>query len=68
MNLKTNYRKSSPEPPKILSGSILRNAAFDGVNLTRFPYHLLYEVQANAVRVMVVRHNKRNPDYGLDPL
>ena len=38
---------------------------FRRANLRRFPYHLLYEVHPESVRVMLVRHNKRHPEYGL---
>lgn len=39
---------------------------FRRVNLKRFPYHLVYEVLPNRdqVRVMIIRHNKRNPKFG----
>ena len=30
-----------------------------------FPYHLVFDVMGNVVRVLVVRHHKRHPDYGL---
>jgi len=33
-------------------------------NLTRFPYHVLYETRSDSIRVMIVRHNKRHPDFG----
>jgi plasmid stabilization system protein ParE len=36
------------------------------VNLQRFPYHFLYRVAGDCVRILVVRHNRRHPDYGLD--
>ena len=36
-------------------------------NLKRFPYHFLYRVAGDCVRVLVVRHNRRHPDYGLKP-
>ena len=35
-------------------------------NLKRFPYHFLYRVVGDHVRVLVVRHHRRHPDYGLD--
>jgi plasmid stabilization system protein ParE len=38
---------------------------FRRANLIRFPYHLLYEYHTEFVRVMLVRHNKRHPQYGL---
>jgi plasmid stabilization system protein ParE len=34
-------------------------------NLTRFPYHILYEVCEDTLRIMVLRHNKRHPRYGV---
>ncbi len=38
---------------------------FRRANLKRFPYHVLYEIRAESIRVMLVRHNKRHPQYGL---
>jgi plasmid stabilization system protein ParE len=38
---------------------------FRRANLKRFPYHLLYESHLDCIRVMVLRHNKRHPRYGL---
>lgn len=35
-------------------------------NLRRFPYHILYEVIENSIRILQVRHNKRHPDYGME--
>jgi len=34
-------------------------------NLKHFPYHLIYEVGADVVNVLVVRHHRRRPDYGM---
>ena len=34
-------------------------------NLSRFPYHFLFRVQGDTVRILVVRHNHRAPHYGL---
>ena len=39
---------------------------FRRANLPRFPYHVLYEVRDESLRVMLVRHNKRHPDFGLE--
>ena len=36
------------------------------VNLRRFPYHFLYRVVGGCVRVLVVRHHRRHPSYGLE--
>ena len=38
---------------------------FRRANFNRFPYHLLYEVRPEFLRVMLVRHNKRHPQHGL---
>jgi plasmid stabilization system protein ParE len=35
-------------------------------NLKRFPYHLLFRVVSEGIRVTVVRHNKRHPSFGLE--
>ena len=34
------------------------------VNLKRFPYHFLYRINPTSVRILVLRHNSRHPDYG----
>ena len=34
-------------------------------NLKRFPYHFLYRIVGNSARILVVRHNRREPSYGL---
>jgi plasmid stabilization system protein ParE len=39
---------------------------FRRANLRRFPYHILYEVRSDCLRVMHVRHHKRHPDYGME--
>lgn len=39
---------------------------FRRANLTRFPYHVWYEVGAGFIRVMLVRHHKRHPQFGLE--
>lgn len=35
------------------------------VNLHRFPYHFLFRIAGNHVRVLVVRHHKRHPNLGV---
>ena len=35
------------------------------VNLKRFPYHVLYRQVARGIRVIVVRHHRRHPSYGI---
>lgn len=34
------------------------------VNLRRFPYHFLFRIVGDCVRVLVVRHHKRHPSLG----
>jgi plasmid stabilization system protein ParE len=34
-------------------------------NLHRFPYHFLYDISCESVRVWVVRHEHRDPGFGL---
>lgn len=36
------------------------------INLHRFPYHILYEIRDESwVRILVLKHNRRDPDFGL---
>ena len=35
-------------------------------NLERFPYNFLYDIQGEYVRIWVLRHNRRDPEFGLD--
>ena len=35
------------------------------VNLQRFPYHFLFRIVGDAVRILVVRHHRRHPTLGL---
>lgn len=38
---------------------------FHRVNLYRFPYHFIYRQITGGIRVILVRHHHRNPDYGM---
>jgi toxin ParE1/3/4 len=35
------------------------------VNLHRFPYHFLFRIVGDAVRILVVRHHRRSPALGV---
>lgn len=35
------------------------------VNLERFPYHFLFRMAGDAVRILVVRHHSRRPSLGV---
>lgn len=34
-------------------------------NLDRFPYHFLYDICSDFIRIWVIRHDQRNPKFGL---
>lgn len=36
------------------------------VNFQNFPYHILFEVEEEAVYLVVLRHDRRIPSYGID--
>lgn len=40
-------------------------SGFRRANLRKFPHHVLFEQLVDGVRIMVVRHDHRNPSYGL---
>ena len=48
--------------PKLfhLISPVLRRADIPG-----FPYHFLYRETVHGIRVLVLRHDRRNPSYGL---
>ena len=35
-------------------------------NLRRFPYHLLYQVEEESIYLLVLRHDRRHPDFGME--
>lgn len=37
-------------------------------NFRKFPYHLLYEVDDEAIFLVVLRHDRRHPDHGIGRL
>lgn len=46
---------------RYLGHTVLRRA-----HLSRFPYVVVFKVKAASVRIMVLKHEKRDPRYGLD--
>jgi plasmid stabilization system protein ParE len=62
MELKATIAKAAERPLRFH----LADRDFRRANLKRFPYHFLYDVQPALIRVMIVRHHKRHPDFGLD--
>src|SRR2546421_2120440 len=43
----------------------IRESDIRRVNLQRFPYHCLFRVVGDAVRILVVRHHRRHPSVGM---
>jgi toxin ParE1/3/4 len=35
------------------------------VNLHRFPYHFLFRIAGDTIRILVVRHRRRHPSFGI---
>lgn len=35
-------------------------------NMAQFPYHLLFRCHGTRVRILILRHHKRNPKFGLN--
>ena len=35
------------------------------INLHRFPYHFLFRIVGDVVRILVVRHHRRHPSFGV---
>ena len=42
----------------------IREGDIRRVNLRRFPYHFLFRIVGNAVRILVIRHHSRHPSLG----
>jgi plasmid stabilization system protein ParE len=60
--LRTTIDRAAENPVRFhVAGKGFRRA-----NLSRFPYHVIYEVRAESIRVMIVRHNKRHPNFGME--
>lgn len=53
------YSKQNPKSSHFADEGLRRN------NLARFPYHFLYEILEGRIRIVVVRHHKRSPAFGL---
>ena len=60
--LRTTIAKAAENPLRFHS----TGQSFRRANLKRFPYHFLYDIQPDFIRVMIVRHHKRHPELGLD--
>lgn len=43
----------------------IRERELRRVNLHRFPYHFLFRIVGDSVRILVVRHHRRHPSLGI---
>ena len=43
----------------------IRQRELRRVNLHRFPYHFLFRIVGSTVRILVVRHHRRHPSFGI---
>jgi plasmid stabilization system protein ParE len=55
------YMEQAAERPESFS---IRERDIRRVNLQRFPYHFLFRVVGDVVRILVVRHHSRRPTVG----
>lgn len=57
-----HYMKQAAERPESFS---IRQRDIRRVNLQRFPYHFLFRIVGDVVRILVVRHHSRRPTVGI---
>jgi plasmid stabilization system protein ParE len=56
------YMQEAAERPESFA---IRERDLRRVNLQRFPYHFLFRIVGDVVRVLVVRHHRRRPTVGV---
>jgi len=56
------YLQQAAERPESFA---IRERDLRRVNLQRFPYHFLFRIVGDVVRVLVVRHHRRRPTVGV---
>ena len=56
------YFQKAADSPESYS---IRERDLRRVNLNRFPYHFLFRIVEDRVRVLVIRHHKRRPSLGI---
>ena len=56
------FVKEAAERPESFS---IRERDIRRVNLRRFPFHFLFRIVGDVVRILVVRHHRRRPSFGL---
>ncbi len=57
LELRSCFRKAADAPERYRVG----NRGLRRVNLERFPYHFLFRIVGECVRVLIVRHHRREP-------
>ncbi len=57
-----HFIEVAPERPETFA---IRERDIRRANLRRFPYHFLFRVVGDAVRILVVRHHRRHPSLGI---
>jgi plasmid stabilization system protein ParE len=61
IELRTFFQKAADAP----EAYDIRERDLSRVNLERFPYHFLFRIVRDRVRILVVRHHRRRPSLGL---
>ena len=56
------FIKAAAEKPEAFA---IRERDIRRANLQRFPYPFLFRIVGDAVRVLVVRHHRRHPSFGM---
>ena len=57
-----HFMAEAAESPETFS---IRERDIRRVNLKRFPYHFLFRIVGDVVRILVVRHHSRHPSFGI---
>lgn len=60
--LRVFFQKTVEQPERFA----IRERDIRRANLLRFPYHFLFRIVGGSVRVLVVRHNRRHPSFGIE--
>ena len=57
-----SFMRAAAKHPESFS---IRERDLRRVNLHRFPYHFLFRIVGDTVRILVVRHHRRHPLHGI---
>ncbi len=60
-----NLRKSASEAETYPERYHFDPSGWRRAQLEKFPYHLLFYEELDGVRIMALRHDRRNPRFGL---